>query len=186
VHFGLGATIAVSRESLVAIGGFETIADYLADDYELVRHIHRAGFRAELASVVVETSLPKYGLWDFLQHQARWARTVRAVRPSGYVSIALTFGVFWAAVLAAVSRGAWWAWMMFALTFGVRWIVAANYGRLLGDAKLLDREWYLIPLRDLMTPFLWMMGFSGRRVVWRGEVFELKQGKLKKTSSRSL
>ena len=35
MRYGLGATLAMRREALEGIGGFEAIVDYLADDYEL-------------------------------------------------------------------------------------------------------------------------------------------------------
>ena len=41
LHFGLGSTLAFRRRDLEAIGGFEPIADYLAEDYELGRRIYQ-------------------------------------------------------------------------------------------------------------------------------------------------
>jgi len=35
LRFGLGSTLAFRRRDLEAIGGFEALLDYLADDYEL-------------------------------------------------------------------------------------------------------------------------------------------------------
>src|SRR5262249_23268295 len=44
IHFGLGSTLAFDRKAFQSIGGFECVADYLADDYELGRRISEAGF----------------------------------------------------------------------------------------------------------------------------------------------
>src|SRR5690242_16743070 len=62
VHFALGSTLAFSRAALGAIGGFEPLADYLADDYELGRRISDAGYRVVLSDVVVDTHVPAYSL----------------------------------------------------------------------------------------------------------------------------
>ena len=35
LRYGLGSTLAVSREALDKIGGLQTLVDHLADDYEL-------------------------------------------------------------------------------------------------------------------------------------------------------
>ncbi len=43
IHFGLGSTLAFRRSDLVSIGGFEALADYLADDYEIGRRIAALG-----------------------------------------------------------------------------------------------------------------------------------------------
>ena len=56
-EFALGSTMAFRAETLRAIGGFETIFDYLADDYQLGRHIHQLGLHIVFADVVVETNL---------------------------------------------------------------------------------------------------------------------------------
>ena len=60
LHYGLGSTLAVSREALDKIGGLEPLVDHLADDYELGARIVRAGYRVALAAEVVETSIPAY------------------------------------------------------------------------------------------------------------------------------
>src|ERR1039458_9837131 len=83
VHFGLGATLAMSRAALAAAGGLEPLVDSLADDNEMGARIERAGDRIELCGEVVETSVPSYGLGGFCEHQIRWARTLRDARRWG-------------------------------------------------------------------------------------------------------
>jgi ceramide glucosyltransferase len=38
----------------------------------------------------------------------------------------------------------------------------------------------LIPLRDAVAMMVWLMSFAGHTVSWRGDVFHLRDGKLKK------
>ena len=82
IRFGLGATIATTKTVLAAIGGLEPLADYLGDDYELGARTAAAGYRVELADMVVETALPDYSFRDFWAHQIRWARNVKDRRPA--------------------------------------------------------------------------------------------------------
>jgi ceramide glucosyltransferase len=39
---------------------------------------------------------------------------------------------------------------------------------------------WLLPLRDLIAMGVWVAGFAGNTIVWRGERFTLKGGKLEK------
>src|SRR5207342_1291828 len=72
-----GATIAVKREALDAIGGFAPLADYLADDYLLGARVAEAGYRLVLLPYVVETVLDSTSIADVWRHNLRWARTYR-------------------------------------------------------------------------------------------------------------
>src|SRR5262249_48277512 len=116
IRFGLGSTLAFRRRDLQAIGGFEAIADYLADDYQLGSRIAALGLKVTLSDLVVDTFLPRYTFRGFVDHQLRWARTVRDSRFWGYVGLGLTFGLPWAILTLILARGAGWAWAILALT----------------------------------------------------------------------
>ena len=116
IRFGLGSTLAFRRRDLQAIGGFEAIADYLADDYQLGSRIAALGLKVKLSDVVVETFLPRYTLSSFVAHQLRWARTVRDSRFWGYLGLGFTFGLPWAVLALILAKGAAWAWGLLALS----------------------------------------------------------------------
>src|ERR1700751_2978738 len=96
IHFGLGSTLAFRRSELGAIGGFESLVHYLADDYQLGKRISDLGRRVVLSELVVETFLPAYTLTQFVQHQLRWARAISDSRRGGYIGLVFTFGLPWA------------------------------------------------------------------------------------------
>ncbi len=60
IRFGLGSTLAMSKVALAKAGGLEPLVEYLADDYEMGERIAKAGYRVELCSEVVETTVPAY------------------------------------------------------------------------------------------------------------------------------
>src|SRR6202158_3540463 len=120
LHFGLGSTLAFHRRDLEALGGFEALVDYLADDYEFGRRVAATGKRVELSDATVTTFLPAYTLRQFFQHQLRWPRTIRDARRWGYAGLLFTFGLPWALVTLLAARGAVWAWGLFAVTFAAR------------------------------------------------------------------
>ena len=178
--FALGSTMAFRRPDLAAIGGFDALVDYLADDYQLGRRIAALGLKVELSDVVVETFLPRYTASEFLTHQLRWARAVRDSRFWGYFGLGISFGLVWALLTLILASGAGWAWELLGVTVAMRFAVALFVGgRLLRDRYVM--RWLpMIPLRDAIAMMVWLMSFAGHTVSWRGELFKLQHGQLKK------
>jgi len=174
--YAFGATMALRRETLDAIGGFLAISDYLADDYYLGHLIAERGLTLMLSDMVVETVL-NVGSWTRLcQHQVRWARTYRTVRPGGYFSSILTHGTLWATftmlyygfspVSVATAAG----------IIGLRlWCAGAMCFRYLET----DNTWahiLLVPLKDLFISTVWLISFLGNTVRWSGHEFRVLRG----------
>jgi ceramide glucosyltransferase len=181
IKFALGSTMAFRRRDLAAIGGFEALADYLADDYHLGQRIAGLGLKVELCDVVVETFLPRYTLGGFLIHQLRWARAIRDSRFWGYLGLGVSFGLVWALFTLILAGGAGWAWGLFVATVAMRFAAVIFVGgQVLRDRHAI-RWLLLIPLRDAIAMMVWLMSFAGHTVSWRGEVFELVDGKLVRT-----
>lgn len=178
LHFGLGSTLAFRRTDLSRIGGFKSIVDFLADDYELGRRIAALGLKIELSEIVVETHLPAYDVQDFVSHQLRWARGVRDARRGGYIGLVSTFGITWA-LLAVLAAGASpWSWLVFAGMLLLRTVLGFVFCRsVLQDEEAVERLW-LLPLRDLIAVGVWIASFAGHTVTWRGDRFQLKNGRL--------
>jgi len=184
IRFGLGSTLAFRRRDLAAIGGFEAIVDYLADDYELGSRIAAQGLKVRLSEVVVETFLPRYSLKSFIDHQLRWLRTVRASRPAGYAGLLLTFGIPWALLALVCAFRSPWAWALLGAAVTLRLTVAVVVGRVVLRDRYVSALLGLIPLRDFAALFVWLAGFTGNTVKWRGDSFELKDGKLSRINSK--
>jgi ceramide glucosyltransferase len=184
LRYGLGSTLAVSREALEKIGGFDAIADQLADDYELGERIYKAGYRIALSAEVVETSVPEYGWRGFCDHQLRWLRTVRDARPGGYAGLIFTQGLTLAVLNVMASGASLVSLWLLGLSFFLRLSLAMTVGaEVLGDHQVLPSLW-LLPLRDLIATGLWVGCFASNTVVWRGERFEVRRGKLYPAAQR--
>jgi ceramide glucosyltransferase len=131
---------------------------------------------------VVETFLPAYKLGQFVDHQMRWGRTVRDSRRWGYLGLALTFGVPWAVLALLLSlisgNGVLAAWVLLVAVSSMRVAVALLVGwSVLRDCRVLPLL-PLLPLRDGIALLVWAASLTGHRVVWRGDSFTLKDGKL--------
>jgi ceramide glucosyltransferase len=178
LRFGLGSTLAFSRSALAAAGGFETVLDYLADDYELGARISQAGYAVVLSSEPVETSVPPYSFREFLAHQLRWSRSMRDSRKWGYAGLLFTFGLPWACLNLLATGLSLDSIALFALTLLARTALALATGvGLLADFPVLPNLWLLLP-RDLIALALWAWSYAGDTVTWRGYRFALRNGKL--------
>jgi ceramide glucosyltransferase len=178
IRFGLGSTLAFSRDALDEIGGLLPLVDYLADDYQCGARVHAAGYEVALSTEVVETFVPAYSFSQFLAHQIRWSRSTRDSRRWGYAGLVFTFGLPWAFLNLIAWGFSLPSIALFILVLAARTALALSVGvGILGDGQVL-RDWWLMLPRDLIALGLWAWSFAGDTVVWRGQRFALKDGKL--------
>src|SRR5882762_2022154 len=174
----VGASIATTKEWLGKMGGFEAIADALADDYELGHRIAKAGGEVVLSREAVWTVYPAQTLRSFWDHQVRWARTVRLCRPLSYVGLLFTQGLPWALLAALVAPAKWIAGVYLLayliLRFAMAWTVGI-WG--VGD-EVLRRKIWLVPLRDAVHFVIWLASFGSNHIRWGHAEFAIRQGRM--------
>jgi len=177
MKFGLGPTIAVRKEALEQIGGYEKFYDYSANDFILGNLIHKAGYQVVLSGHVIDHIVNQSTLRKMLQNQLRWRVTERYCRPKGYLGMGLIFAMpFGILGLLAAGLLGHWAGGAGLLAWAVanRWIMAFAVGWLaLRDRPLLGKIW-LYPTRDLLGFIVWCMSFGGTKIAWRSSRFELQ------------
>jgi ceramide glucosyltransferase len=178
LKFMMGSTMATTKQRLAEIGGFEAMVDLHSDDYELGRRIAALGFRIELLPEPVQMAFPSQTLGAYLRHELRWAIGIRNIRPGGHFGMLFTHGLLWAiaaacaapsGTIAAAYLGAY-----FVLRFAMAWTVGV-WG--LRDPVLRRRFW-LLPVRDLLSFFVWLASFGMNRIEWRGSAFTLDKGRM--------
>jgi ceramide glucosyltransferase len=165
LRHAFGATIAVRRDTLETIGGFEAIAHHLADDYTLGRLVAARGLRIVLVPYLVDTVLSDTGLRALAWHELRWARTFRTLRPLSYFCSLVTFGIplslGWL-VVGGDGRLAGAALLgHIALRCGIRHVIARIVG-----TRIRRRDGWLVPIRDVLSFAIGLTSFLGRRVRW--------------------
>ena len=179
VRFALGSTMATTRARIDAIGGFAALADYLADDFMLGNLVAAEGYEVRLSQHVVETAMAPSGFAGMISHQMRWARSTRISRPLGYLGLILTYGTALAVLTVLVDRGSILSLSLLAITLILRltmgWMIGVYWLR---DA-ILKRNFWLLPLRDLLSFGIWCSSWIGKRVEWRGQAFQVaRDGKM--------
>ncbi|MDQ6706237.1 MAG: glycosyltransferase, partial [Acidobacteriota bacterium] len=165
MDFALGCTLAIRRETLDRIGGFDTLRDYLAEDFMMGKLVRESGERVILSSYVIEHRIGSQAFRANMNHRLRWARSTRRSRPAGYAGEIFTRPLV-PALMLAVLFPRWWPLAAIAILL-----------RLAGAAVLagpvlklpIDTEfWLLIPIEDLVSFLCWLAGFFGRTILWRG------------------
>jgi ceramide glucosyltransferase len=179
LRFGLGATMAVQRSALSVIGGFESLGDYIADDYLLGYRIYQAGYRLVLSRQIVNIVLQRLRMVEFFKHQLRWARTCKVCRPNGYFATILTQGVFFSLVYLLISGFSSLGWILLSITGCVRLFMAALIlGRYLNERSWLKALLFL-PVKEILSVAIWSLAFLGNRIAWKGNTFQLnKDGRM--------
>lgn len=175
MRYALGATIAVKREALDAIGGFRSLKDLLADDFHLGSKVSEAGYKIELSSSIVTVACEDHDFADFWHHQLRWARTYRHVRPLSLATIFI-HGPFWALMFFVANRFSLHSFDALAMILGLRMLMAAvMIGKVLKRPQALT-DVLLIPFKDLVMTGVYFASLTGRTVKWGGRKFQLMAG----------
>jgi ceramide glucosyltransferase len=182
VKFTLGASVVTTKTWVQKIGGFEAIAAFLADDYEIGRRVTQSGGRVVLSHETVSTMYPAQTAQGFWQHQLRWARTVRLCRPASYAALLFTQGLPWAiaASLLAPTRGIAASYLLayLVLRLAMAWLVGVP---VVGDEVLRRRLW-LVPLWDAIHFVVWAASFASNHVVWGNVEYVIDRGRMKPVS----
>ncbi len=166
--YGLGSTLAFRATDLARIGGFQAIADYIADDYQLGHKLHALGMRNVISEIVVSTRVASGSWVGAWRHQVRWSRTIRLSQGLGYLGLPITYASLW--VLIAALFGLWWVALPL---LAIRFAMAIACGWYLLGARDVWKYCYAIPLRDLWGVAVWGAGLVSRSVVWRDQKLEL-------------
>src|SRR5713101_647066 len=178
ITFALGASIATTREWLGKMGGFEAIADALADDYEVGNRIVKAGGQVVLSREAVWTMYPAQTFRSFWDHQVRWARTVRLCRPLSYIGLLFTQGLPWVLLAAIVAPTAWTAAVYLFAYLILRSAMAWTVGVWGVRDEVLRRKFWLVPLRDAIHFVIWLVSFASNHIRWGSVEYVIRQGRM--------
>jgi ceramide glucosyltransferase len=169
--FAFGATIALTREVLSRIGGFGAIANHLADDYRLGELTRRLGLKTVLSDVEVDVVVAERSIGSLVEHELRWLRTIRAIRPLAYSFCFITFAIPVALIGALLSRGDSIALILLAIAAAARVLLHLKRRQSHASAAQIA----LIPARDCLSLVLWAWSFTNRRVKWRNEHYRVSR-----------
>lgn len=170
MKFALGPTIVARRRTLERIGGFHAVKDFLAEDFVMGKLAAERGDGVILSSYVIEHAIGAQPFAANMRHRLRWNRSTRRSRPWGYIGQVFTNPLPPALILCAV-KPEWWPVLVVTAVFraAAGWATAEHVLR----DPLTRRLWWLTPLQDIASFVVWMAGFFGNTIVWRGRKYRL-------------
>jgi ceramide glucosyltransferase len=179
MQFTLGPTMAVRRSCVDEMGGFTYLGPYCADDFVLGNQVAANGHEVVLSDHVIDHVILNLSFTASVKHQVRWMKSTRFSRPKGHFGTALTFSMPFAILAWAAAAGLGHPWLGLAL-FGWGLATRLALAVAVGRAVVQDPSWLgllvLYPLRDLMGFAFWVASYTGRRILWRGHIFEMMPG----------
>jgi len=176
--FALGATMATRRRSFQAVGGFNELGQFYADDFVLGNRLAAQGTGVLLATHVIRLMVQDSPFWLSFRNQLRWMQSTRRSRPWGHLGTGLTFampfgliGLLWGLASGHAALGLLW---LSAMVLN-RWLQAGAILIVMGDAGWW-RGTFIYPLRDFLGWLLWLGSYGGDNFYYRGKVYKLKDG----------
>jgi ceramide glucosyltransferase len=179
MKFGLGPTIALRKDSIGRIGGYEAVREYLSNDFVVGNFIQKAGFEIVLSSEVVDHVSPKMTFRRMWERQLRWAMGTRYSRPKGHVGTGLAFAVPYG-ILGLIAAA-----LLAHPVFGLGLLGAALVNRIAqcwivgwwaaGD-PVARKAAVLYPIRDLHGFIIWCASYISKRSLWRDNKYLLLKG----------
>ncbi len=194
LDFALGAVMLTRRKRLAEIGGFQSLAFCLADDFQLGNRIVKNGHGIALCPIVVECWDAPAAWTQVWRHQLRWARTIRVSQPLPYFFSILANAGLWSLVWLAcelatatahnitLSSGRAGATVV-AVPVGLlvalvclvtRIFLVQNLQRRFTPGGGLISPFWLVPVKDVLQAALWLGAFSGNTIEWRGRRMKLQ------------
>ena len=176
MRFALGCTVAVRRSVLEDMGGFGYLQEFLAEDFVIGQRAAELGHGVLFSSYVIEHRIGSQSMMHNLGHRMRWARSTRRSRPIGYWGQIFTYPLPLALLLCAFYPV---AWPVLFLTFILRGIAALATARNIVHDPITQKQWWLLPIQDVIGFFVWISGFVGDKIVWRNrKCTVLRDGRL--------
>jgi ceramide glucosyltransferase len=173
--YASGQTLCLRRDTLQAVGGLEAISNHLAEDYRLGELIRGLGQRIVLSHYMVKGQHHEQNLDSLTRHELRWMRTLRALQPRSFRLIFLTFtlplALLGVILTAAGSLLPAAAWVLFATTVAARLVL--HFVQRVGGDRPLFRDFWLLPLQDLLISWVWCQSFLTSQITWRGVKFDV-------------
>ena len=159
----MGSTIALRRETLARIGGFEALSDRLADDYEIGAAVRALDLKIAVPPLILTHGCAEDGFAALWRQERRWAATVRLIDPVGHAGSIITYPLPTALLLTTLTP-------LFGLVLLTLTLLARFYLKRVVDQTtgVSTAPGWMMPLRDCLSFVIFIASFATRSIDWRG------------------
>jgi ceramide glucosyltransferase len=168
----VGKSMLMGRAELEAVGGFEFLSRFLAEDQVCAEEFAARGIPVTVSGRLIENVLGRRTLKEFASRHLRWSRLRRHVNFVGYVGELLLNPVF-VVVLAALVLRTPVAVALAGATLAVASILDVETERSMG----IRRSPAVYPLLELalslIKGFLWAIPLFSRTLTWRSNILRI-------------
>ena len=171
----LGATMAIRRATLDAIGGLRALAPHVADDHMLGLFVKRLGLGVATANTVPATTVPETRLRDLFRHELRWSRTIASFVPIKFALSSIQYPIAWAWLCLLLSGFEEVGFAVFLAAWLVRAVAVRLIDHMLGLTRLSPTLVWLLPLRDAISLCVVAGTYLGSEVEWRGQTMRVRR-----------
>jgi ceramide glucosyltransferase len=171
-----GQVMGLRRDTLASVGGLQTLADHLADDYRMGELVRKRGLKIVLSRYVVQGEHHEPDFDSLIRHELRWLRTIRTLRPRSFRLLFLSFTLPLALcgmAATAIAFDSWpprAAWVLLSVTLLAR--VALHWANRVRGGRSPLWDLWLVPVRDFLLLGVWCRSFFTSHVTWRGIEFD--------------
>jgi len=171
--FAQGKSMLWRRAELEGAGGIRALAADVAEDAASTKAVRANGKRVRLVDAPFDQPLGNRTLLEVWRRQLRWARLRRAAFPVYYAAEIFTGGIL-PALASAVTVSAFNVPALAGMAaYAVVWYGAeAALAQAAGWARASSMPFTGL-LRDALLPALWIAGWLGNEVVWRGNQMDV-------------
>jgi ceramide glucosyltransferase len=173
----VGKSMAMRREDLAVLGGFEAIKDVLGEDWvtgQLVRT--RLAKRVVVAARAIQNVTRHRSVGEFVRRYARWGTIQRTAVGTGLYSLLLLLNPVALATLAVAAAPSAGSLGALGATGLLKAVIDGVVARALRPGGVPAARLLLAPAKDLFAAAAWAIGLVSSEVSWRGNRFRVLAG----------
>ena len=170
IDFVFGAMSAVRRRALDEIGGFEHLAQGLAEDFAMGWLVTRNGWKVVLSPYACDTVVAERDFAEMFRREVRWQQAERACRPLDHFLSVVTYPLPLLLVLLLPQP------TVVGLTIigtGIASRIALHYQVRRSLSMATPPQPCLVPLRECVCFLAWAVSLVGDRTRWGKATFSI-------------
>jgi ceramide glucosyltransferase len=170
----IGKSMLFKRTLIDRLAGFSSLANVLAEDHLLGVHIQKSGYSVKTSGLIIDNVNENWNLERFMNRHIRWAKMRKSINVIHYTLETITNPIYIALIFALATARAE-LWLLFLITVMIKTGIDIMILRSLKSSFKVS-QYLLLPVKDILMGFLWLVPFVNNRINWRGNNFRIGKG----------